>query len=207
MTKIAENVLVKTPVFDVVEKTFKETDFKPVGLNAKNWVLVVVKDENKGEATERDIPHLLVKQTRWGSEEQTIEFPCGTVEESDYENKEALEYVKIRYLTENPSRELVGAFSAAIREVKEETGIDISNVEDFCWITKMASFNPNPAYFNNTMTILRVRAKKPLKEIFEKRGEQHLDKDEDCKAFVSKPYDYHNEIEKSAMGLIAIDIE
>lgn len=205
MTKISEKLLVKTPVFNVVEKRFKETDFKPVGINAKDWVLVLVKDGTMESVTNKVLPHILVKQTRWGIERKTIEFPCGTVEEGDYEN----EYVKSNFCNEEAAKNkrIVGAFSAAIREVIEETGIDISKEEDFNPLVKVKSFNPNPAYFNNTMTIVSVSSKKPLKEIFDRRKEQHLDKNEDCRVFIGAPIDYQREIEKHAMGLIAINIE
>lgn len=66
-----EKLLLKTPVFDVVEKSFDNIGFKPVGINCNDWALIILHD---------DTNYLFVRQTRWGIGEKTIEFPCGTVE-------------------------------------------------------------------------------------------------------------------------------
>ena len=73
MTKKKEKELLKTPVFKVVEKEFSDTDFKPVGLNCEDWVMIIPVDE-KSDKT------LIVEQTRWGVEGTTIEWPAGTCE-------------------------------------------------------------------------------------------------------------------------------
>lgn len=97
LKKINEEVLLKTPVFDVVKKTFGNTDFKPVGLNCHDWVSIVAVDDYTNPVC------VFVEQTRWGKEKKTIEFPCGTVEDGE------------------------GPMDAAIREFEEETGMEISD--------------------------------------------------------------------------------
>lgn len=112
--KISEKELLKTPIFDVVEKEFEGTNFKPIGINCPDWVLVHIYDE---------YGQVLVKQTRWGIEEETIEFPCGIVEPN-----------------EDPE-------DAAKRELEEETGLSDVNIQF------VDEFNPNPACFKNKMYV------------------------------------------------------
>ena len=124
MTKVSEKEILKTPVFTVVEKEFKETTFKPVGLNCPDWAMLIALDSNSSKT-------IVVKQTRWGKEAQTIEFPCGTCEPGE------------------------SALSTAVREFKEETGIQVS-AED---VIHLGDFNPNPAYFNNKMHVFVYKSK------------------------------------------------
>lgn len=144
MNKTGETTLQKTPVFDLVEKTFEDVDFKPVGLNCKDWVMIIVKDYAENA--------LFVKQTRWGPESETLEFPCGTVEEG-----------------EEP-------VYAAMRELEEETGLT-----DYPALEQLLQFNPNPAYFNNKMTVFFTQVEDLTKA---RLGKQKLDKDEDCKPII-----------------------
>jgi len=96
---------------------------------------------------------VLVEQTRWGIEKKTIEFPCGTVETNEL------------------------PINAAIREVEEETGIKLFSID----LISIGSFNPNPAYFSNTMHVFVY----PCDNIAQLNiGDQHLDKDEDCVTLV-----------------------
>lgn len=167
LKKIEENELLKTPVFTVVKKKFENTDFQPVGLNCNDWVSIVAIDDS----IENDPVCVVVKQTRWGKEAETIEFPCGTVENG-----------------EKP-------IYAAIREFKEETGIQIEE-----WNIKYAGqFNPNPAYFNNLMHVFVYRSCHIIEEFLSK-GKQHLDKDEDCKVFISRLSNVEQEIRKGGIG-------
>ena len=129
MKKLNEKELIKTPVFTVVEKTFEGVNFHPFGLNCNDWVMAIVYDKN-GNA-------LFVNQTRWGIETEMVEFPCGTVEESEI-TKYGLQ--KARRI-------------AALRELEEETGISLKDEQ----LVQIAHFNPNPAYFNNTMTIFKAQ--------------------------------------------------
>ena len=59
--KLSEEILVKTPVFNVVSKKFENQSFSPVGLNCNDWVMICVKDTKNDR-------WLLVEQTRWGIE-------------------------------------------------------------------------------------------------------------------------------------------
>lgn len=157
MNKIAETELLKTPVFTIVKKEFEETSFQPVGLNCKNWVMVICLDTDDL----KEAKCIFVRQTRWGIEEKTVEFPCGTVEESDFADGKD------------------GHRVAAVREFKEETGIEIDANE----LISLGSFNPNPAYFSNTMAVYAV-IDKDIEEKFSKRNTQQLDENEDCEVFI-----------------------
>ena len=168
LKKIEEKELVKTPVFTVVEKSFENTNLKPVGLNCNDWVSIVAIDYEK--ILENPVC-VFVKQTRWGSEDETIEFPCGTVEEG-----------------EDPR-------DAAIREFKEETGIDLEPAKLLTW----GEFNPNCAYFNNLMHVfLYVDSDLIIK--FQQRGKQNLDKDEDCKVFINRLDKEYKNVRKGGIG-------
>lgn len=169
MKKINERELLKTPVFTVVEKEFEGVGFKPVGLNCNDWVQICAIDKLGNT--------VIVKQSRWGGESETTEFPCGTVEEK-----------------ENPR-------TAAAREFAEETGIKINEAD----LSLFISFNPNPAYFNNKMHtyILQVD---DLEKLWENRGKQHLDENEDCKAKVVKLKDVRDDLSLQAIGYIGLSI-
>lgn len=177
--KLSEEILVKTPVFNVVSKKFENQSFSPVGLNCNDWVMICVKDTKNDR-------WLLVEQTRWGIEGKTIEFPCGTVESSEVE----------RY------GRSFARFVAAERELKEETGLKLN---DDVHLLELATFNPNPAYFNNTMTIFYVEVPDlEYKVSFDASG-LTLDKDEDCKPFLTSSGDYDPlyEVRKNGLGLAA----
>lgn len=183
--KLSEEILVKTPVFNVVSKKFENQSFSPVGLNCNDWVMICVKDTKNDR-------WLLVEQTRWGIEGKTIEFPCGTVESSEVE----------RY------GRSFARFVAAERELKEETGLKLN---DDVHLLELATFNPNPAYFNNTMTVFYVEVPDldpnhdlEYKVSFDASG-LTLDKDEDCKPFLTSSGDYDPlyEVRKSGLGLAA----
>lgn len=177
MKKINETLKMHTPVFDVVEKEFDSAKFKPVGLNCNDWVMVAIKDSKTND-------FIFVRQTRWGLEDKTLEFPCGTVDDDE-----------VKKHGRKNARML-----AALREVEEETGIEVSgqNVEE------LATFNPNPAYFNNTMSIFFVEVDN-LREVFAKRGDQNLDENEDCVVYVKNLDDpaVAKHLMSHAMGLCA----
>jgi len=170
LDKVKEDKLVSTAVFDVVQKSFKDINFKPIGLNCKDWVMIIARDT-------RDIDPVcvFVKQTRWGVEHSTIEFPCGTVD-----------------LNESPEE-------AAIREFREETGIDISQSS----LNKLEVFNPNPAYFNNRMHIFEYVDKGLIKKFLEKK-KQKLDKTEDCEVFIGRLSSQKNLLSNGGMSLIGL---
>jgi nicotinate-nucleotide adenylyltransferase len=69
---VAESVQYTTPIFNLVKKTVYGLDFRPVGINSKDWVSIVV-ENNNGK-------FLLVKQLRYGLMKEQIEFPCGMIE-------------------------------------------------------------------------------------------------------------------------------
>lgn len=166
MKKIKEVAKLETPIFTVVEKEFKQVaNFKPVGLNCPDWVMVVLLDR-KGKS-------LFVKQSRWGEETQTIEFPCGTVEAG-----------------EQPEH-------AAVRELKEEAGIEL----DVSKLTLHYSFNPNPSMFKNRMRVYSAIVD-DLEDLFKKRGPTKLDTNEDCEAFVEDLRKEKDELMWHATGLI-----
>lgn len=167
--KERELLIKKTRVFDVVEKYFKGLKFAPVGLNCNDWVMAIVLDMEGNT--------IIVKQTRWGIEGETIEFPCGTVEKG-----------------ESPQ-------IAALRELKEETGFEPDNEDT---MRHFASFSPNPAYFNNQMHVYIIRTSQKLKE-FELKPAK-LDLTEDCKPFVVQSFSptLIQDLSQHAFGLIGV---
>jgi nicotinate (nicotinamide) nucleotide adenylyltransferase len=71
---VSESVQYVTPIFELVKKTVYGLDFRPVGINSKDWVSIVVEHNGK---------YLLVKQLRYGLMKDQIEFPCGMVENGE----------------------------------------------------------------------------------------------------------------------------
>lgn len=69
-----EKILNRTPIFTLVEKPEVQPGFKPVGINAPDWVTIVVRDKDK---------FLMVKQLRYGIMQDVLEFPCGQVEDEE----------------------------------------------------------------------------------------------------------------------------
>lgn len=90
---------------------------------------------------EKDCSFLMVKQWRHGENKLSVEFPGGVIDAGEEPEK------------------------AALRELKEETGF-IANK-----LTKLGSFNPNPALFSNHIHIF-------LAEDLVSTGKQNLDEDE-----------------------------
>lgn len=90
---------------------------------------------------EKDEKFLMVKQWRHGEKKLSIEFPGGVIDEG-----------------EDPE-------TAAKRELEEETGYKAGK------LTKLGSYNPNPALFSNHTHVY-------LAEDLIPTGEQHLDHDE-----------------------------
>jgi len=203
MKKIKEEELLKTPVFTVVKKTFDGTKFNPVGLNCHDWVMVIITDKPCWEA---DAKAVLIKQTRWGLEDKTIEFPCGTVDDEDFfaaalvKNEEEFKELWKR-ISDDEKRDILadGRMKAAARELKEETGMDIVDID----LKHLITFNPNPAYFNNTMSIYRCTVPN-LDELIAKKGEQNLDENEDCEVIYDRLLDHTSEISEHAMGIAAL---
>lgn len=173
LNKLNETVLLETPVFTVVKKEFEGLDsggldFKPVGLNCKDWVMIIARD-----STEADPVCVFVKQTRWGVEHSTIEFPCGTV---DY--------------NETP-------IGCAVREFREETGIEVSQSS----LNLLSSFNPNPAYFNNKMHVFEIIDRKLIEKFLNKK-KQKLDKTEDCEVFIARLNSQLTLLKNGGMSLV-----
>ena len=104
--------LLHTPIFDVMELDEVEAGFKPIGVKAPDWVSIIVEKDNK---------FLVVKQLRYGAMRETIEFPCGTMEEGE------------------------SAYDAVVRELAEETGL-IVDAKD---IELISIVSPNPAFMMN----------------------------------------------------------
>lgn len=188
LNKIKEDIKLETPVFTVVEKEFKDTDFKPVGLNCNDWCMLIAAD-----ASSRDNPVcVFVEQTRWGAEAKTIEFPCGTVEESEMKDLPLVGY-------DDALKEV--RKNAAIREFEEETGIDLGPYKGKVGL--LGTFNPNPAYFNNSMSIFCVKVPDLLNR-FKNRKSQALDKNEDCNVFVDRVMNRYWDLSSHAMGIAAL---
>ena len=166
MKKLKEEQLLHTPVFTVVRKEFEDVNFSPVGLNCNDWVMVIVVDKN--------FKTLVVKQTRWGLEDKTIEFPCGTVEANE------------------------PPVTAAIRELMEETGIERV---DTTALREIACFNPNPAYFNNKMHIYRYDIDKMPEKFGEQKLDEHEDCEP---FVVNLGPSLYKQLSTHAMGLAAI---
>lgn len=188
MKKIKEDIKLKTPVFNVVEKVFGDTSFRPVGLNCNDWVMLIAAD-----ASSRENPVcIFVEQTRWGAEAKTIEFPCGTVEESEMNDLPLEGYDEsLKEIRKN----------AAIREFEEETGIDLGPYKEK--IGLLGTFNPNPAYFNNSMSIFCVKVPDLLNR-FKNRKKQSLDENEDCSVFVDRVMNRYWDLSSHAMGIAAL---
>jgi NADH pyrophosphatase NudC (nudix superfamily) len=66
-----EELIARTKIFDVVRKPEAMPGFRPVGINAPNWVMAIV---------EKDGRFLMTHQIRWGVMEEVEEFVCGAVD-------------------------------------------------------------------------------------------------------------------------------
>lgn len=75
------NLLLHTPIFDVIKGQKTMTGLEPVLVNAPDWVCIVVK---------RGDEFLVEKQFRYGSNCDIEEFPCGMVEKGESPHEAAL---------------------------------------------------------------------------------------------------------------------
>lgn len=66
-----EDILLHTPIFDVVERPEVAEGFRPVSVRSPDWVTIVV--EKNGKFLRED-------QYRYGIMKESHEFPCGMVE-------------------------------------------------------------------------------------------------------------------------------
>lgn len=69
-----KNLLLRTPIFDVVRGQKTKTGLEPVLVDAPDWVMVIVENGRK---------FLVEKQFRYGSNSDAREFPCGMVEKGE----------------------------------------------------------------------------------------------------------------------------
>lgn len=79
--KEKKNLLLHTPIFDVIKGEKTETGLEPVLVKAPDWVCIVVK---------RGDEFLIEKQLRYGSKCEIEEFPCGMVEKGESPHEAAL---------------------------------------------------------------------------------------------------------------------
>ena len=70
----SDDMLCKTPIFDVVQGHECANGLKPIKIKAPDWVSIMV--EKEGEL-------LVEKQFRYGANDFVEEFPCGIVEECE----------------------------------------------------------------------------------------------------------------------------
>ena len=80
-SKKQNNILLHTPIFDVVKGEKTETGLEPVLVKAPDWVTIIVK---------KDDNVLVEKQLRYGSGCEIEEFPCGMVEKDETPHEAAL---------------------------------------------------------------------------------------------------------------------
>ncbi len=79
--KEKKNLLLHTPIFDVIKGEKTETGLEPVLVKAPDWVCIIVK---------RGDEFLIEKQFRYGSNHDIEEFPCGMVEKGETPHEAAL---------------------------------------------------------------------------------------------------------------------
>lgn len=70
----SERQLLETPIFNVVERRIKDTKFKPIQVQAPDWVSILAKEGDK---------FVVVKQVRYGLMRPFMEFPCGMIEKGE----------------------------------------------------------------------------------------------------------------------------
>lgn len=76
-----KNLLLHTPIFDVIKGQKTMTGLEPVLVDAPEWVCIIVK---------RGDEFLIEKQFRYGSNCDIEEFPCGMVEKGESPHEAAL---------------------------------------------------------------------------------------------------------------------
>lgn len=76
-----KNLLLHTPIFNVIKGEKTKTGLEPVLVDAPDWVCIVVK---------RGDEFLIEKQFRYGSNCDIEEFPCGMVEKGESPHEAAL---------------------------------------------------------------------------------------------------------------------
>lgn len=134
--------LAETKIFSVYKQQKKSLISGKQGtfasIDAPDWVVSIPLYEKDGETYV-----IMVRQYRHGSDSITLEFPCGTVEKGEE------------------------AETAAIRELKEETGA-ISEKKPI----RLGSVSPNSAFMTNRSTVFLFEDVKIIEE-------QHLDENEE----------------------------
>lgn len=132
-----EDILCKTPIFEVQRAKEVQPGFRPVQVKSHDWVTIIAKKDGKV---------CTVKQLRYGTMQEYVEFPCGVVED----NEESL--------------------NAAVRELEEETGIKISDKHDMTYLGKLAA---NPGFMTNYMHYWAVDLDKVKHETVAQHFDEH----------------------------------
>lgn len=138
-----ENVLLHTPIFDVIKGEKMETGLEPVLVKAPDWVTIIVKDKT-GKL-------LVVKQLRYGSNCQIEEFPCGMVEKN-----ETPQEAVVRELAEETGLKLL-----ARRKGK------------YLGLSYLGATNPNPAFMTNKMHYFFLNLRAADFERVEQKLDEH----------------------------------
>ena len=67
-------LMLHTPIFDVLRRPEAEAGFRPIAVKAPDWVAVCAQKGGKW---------LVTRQLRFGTMKEVVEFPCGCVEEGE----------------------------------------------------------------------------------------------------------------------------
>lgn len=73
-SNLSGELMLHTPIFDVLRRPEASAGFRPVAVHAPDWVSVCAQKGGKW---------LVTRQLRFGTMKEVVEFPCGCVEEGE----------------------------------------------------------------------------------------------------------------------------
>jgi nicotinate (nicotinamide) nucleotide adenylyltransferase len=119
---VPPNLMLHTPIFDVYNIPSDIPGFRPIMVESRDWVCVIVQNKDK-EGPSRRVSFRCVRQKRWGTGFEYDEFVTGVVDEGE------------------------ARFDAALRELEEELGIRVDRAD----LKILGHLHTNPGFMTNSM--------------------------------------------------------
>ena len=141
---VPPNLMLHTPIFDVYNIPSDIPGFRPIMVESRDWVCVIVQNKNE-EGQNRRVSFRCVRQKRWGTGDEYDEFVTGVVDAGE------------------------APFDAALRELEEELGIRVDSAD----LKILGHLHTNPGFMTNSMFYFYVDLNTAKYEEVDQKLDEH----------------------------------